>query len=115
MFPAGLINAGEALDETAKREFFEETGLTLELIHLSPARYVSVGIVNECVNVAFGYYSGTASKENQEDKEDAEIVFVDKAMAQKILNEEDVTIRSAQLLEHYFDLNPFMAISKKSL
>jgi ADP-ribose pyrophosphatase len=112
MFPAGLINAGEALDETAKREFFEETGLTLELIHLSPARYVSVGIVNECVNVAFGYYSGTASKENQED---TEIVFVDKAMAQKILNEEDVTIRSAQLLEHYFDLNPFMAISKKSL
>ncbi|MBS7528041.1 NUDIX hydrolase [Fusibacter paucivorans] len=113
MFPAGLINQGEELAATAKREFFEETGLSLELVHLSPARYVSVGIVNECVNVAFGYYSGIPSKQHQEDKEEAEIVFIDKAMAQKILAEEDVTIRSAQLLEQFFDLNPFMAKVKQ--
>jgi ADP-ribose pyrophosphatase len=108
MFPAGLVDPGESLENTAKREFFEETGMTLDLVLLSPARYVSLGIVNECVNVAFGYYSGTASKAHQEDKEDAEIVFVDKVMAQKILSEEDVPIRTAQLLEHFFDLNPFL-------
>ena len=109
MFPAGLSDLGEAIDIAAKREFYEETGMAFEMSYLSKARYVSLGIVNECVNVAFGHYTGQPSTEHQDDKEDAQVVFVDKIEAMRLLNEEDVPIRTAQLLEHFFDLNPFLS------
>jgi len=109
MLPAGLSDLGETTEMAATREFFEETGMTLEMAYLSKARYVSLGIVNECVNVAFGYYSGEPSTAHQDDKEDAEVVFVNREDAIDLLNEEEVPIRTAQLLEHFFNLNPFLS------
>jgi ADP-ribose pyrophosphatase len=109
MFPAGLSDLNETIDRAAAREFYEETGMTFEMTYVSKARYVSLGIVNECVNVAFGYYKGVPSTAHQDDKEDAEVVFVDKEEARRLLIKEDVPIRTAQLLEHFFDLNPFFS------
>ena len=47
-FPAGLIDPGEKFEESAKRELFEETGLTLlsieDVLHDS---YSAVGFSNE--------------------------------------------------------------------
>ena len=107
MFPAGLSDADEEMSKAAAREFKEETGMTFDCEYISKARFVSLGIVNEAVNVAYGYYHGEPTNAYQDDKEDAEIVFVNRDFAKKILENEDVPFRSAQLLEHFFRLNPF--------
>ncbi len=108
MFPAGLVEPGEAIETASMREFKEETGLDLDVVSVSPARYVSVGIVNERVNVAYGVYSGTPSKDYQTEHEEADILFVDKKEAVRILSEEEVSIRSALILESLYKLNPFV-------
>ncbi len=107
MLPAGLADREEDLSLTAEREFFEETGMKFECIHVQPPRYISVGIVNEKISVAYGYYSGTPSKINQEDNEDAEILIIDKEMAVEILENEEVTLRTALLLQEFYGLNDF--------
>lgn len=106
--PAGLIDPGESLVEASQREFKEETGLELSVDSIEKERYTSVGIINEKVNIAYGYFSGEPTKKYQENSEDAEIVIVDKAFAENILANEEVTIRSALLIENYFKLNRFM-------
>lgn len=108
MLPAGLADEEEDLSLTAEREFFEETGMKFECVHVQPPRYISVGIVNEKVSVAYGYYSGTPSKMNQEDNEDAEILIINREMAIQILENEEVTLRTALLLQDFYQLNDFL-------
>lgn len=108
MLPAGLADYDEGVEVTSCREFKEETGMTFEFVSKAPPRFASVGIINERVEIAFGYYSGTPSSDYQSDDEDAEVVLVDRNMAKHILENEDVAIRSALLLENFFGLNPFI-------
>ena len=108
MLPAGLCDANESIEITSAREFKEETGMSFEFVKASPPRYISVGIVNERIEVAYGYYSGTPSTEFLTDEEDAQVVLVDRDMAKNLLENEDVTLRTALLLEHFFGLNPFV-------
>jgi ADP-ribose pyrophosphatase len=108
VLPAGLIDEGESVAHAAIREFKEETGLSLKVHSVSKSRYVSVGIVNERINVVYGFYSGLPSKDFQSDSEDADIVFIDKNKARHILEFEDVPVRTAMLLENFFHLNTFM-------
>jgi ADP-ribose pyrophosphatase len=107
MLPAGLSDDDEPLEVTSVREFKEETGMDFEYVSKAPPRYASVGITNERVEIAFGYYSGEPSTAFQSDNEAAEILFVDREMAIQILENEDVSVRSALLLEHFFNLNKF--------
>lgn len=107
MFPAGLIDEGESIKEASIREFKEETGMQFFPEYVEKERYVSVGIVNERVNIVYGKYSGEPSKENQEDSEDAEILLIDSKEARRILDEEEVSIRSAMLLQNFFKIHPF--------
>ena len=107
MLPAGLSDGDELVEVTSVREFKEETGMDFEYVSKAPPRYASVGITNERVEIAFGYYSGEPSTAFQSDNEAAEILFVDREMAIQILENEDVSVRSALLLEHFFNLNDF--------
>lgn len=62
-FPAGLIDEGEKPEESAKRELWEETGLTLQTIEdIIPISYSAVGFSNE-TNVCV---VGTAAGEFRE-------------------------------------------------
>ena len=106
--PAGLIDSGEDVKKSAKREFKEETGLDIDVEYVEKERYTSVGIINEKVSVAYGYYSGTPSKEYQEATEDAEIEIIDKIKAKEIIENEEVSMRTALLIENFFKLNSFL-------
>lgn len=107
MLPAGLADADEPAEVTAVREFKEETGLDFEPVLVEPPRYLSVGIVNEKANVVYGYYSGQPSKAHQADNEDAEILFIGREEALRLLAEEEVSLRTALLLQDFFRLNSF--------
>ena len=48
-FPAGLVDKGETLEQTAIRELFEETGYIGEVFQISPRLYSSPGILSEAV------------------------------------------------------------------
>ena len=107
MFPAGLVNKDEDIKIGAVREFKEETGMDFQPVYVDRERYVSIGIINEKVNVLYGYFSGQPSKKFQDDNEEAEIFIIDKDEAIRILSEEEVSIRTAAILESFYKINPF--------
>ena len=58
-FPAGLIDPGETTEESAKRELWEETGLTLTHVDdVLDNSYSAVGFANERNITVFGKASG---------------------------------------------------------
>lgn len=48
-FPAGLVDAGETLEQTAVRELREETGYHGDVVQVLPLSYSSAGMSNEAV------------------------------------------------------------------
>ena len=106
--PAGLKDNNESIKLTSKREFKEETGMSFKYIDHSKAEYTSVGLSNEKVNIAYGYFSGKPTKEFQEESEDAEILIVDKEKVKKLLGKKEFCIRTRLILENFFNLNDFL-------
>ena len=69
-FPAGLIDPGETPEESAKRELWEETGLTL--IHIDDIldnSYSAVGFSNERNICVFGAAAGEFRKSTSDAEE----------------------------------------------
>lgn len=106
--PAGLADGNEPLENASIREFKEETGMKFEPVTIQKERYTSVGLSNEKVNIAYGYYSGKPSKKYQEASEDADILIIGKEEAKDILENKEVPIRTALLLQDFFKLNSFL-------
>ena len=50
-FPAGLADAGESIEETARRELLEETGFEGRITSIGPALCSSPGLTNELVSI----------------------------------------------------------------
>ena len=103
-FPAGLQDQGESTVDAAIREFKEETGLDLHPVGIDGPRYTSVGLSNERVSTVYGSYSGRFSTDYQESSESITPLLVDKKEALRLLEEEDVTIRTAYILRAFFQL-----------
>ena len=63
-FPAGLVNAGETVQEAARRELQEETGLTItRFIKISQPIYSSAGMTDESVAMVHVECNGIPSVE----------------------------------------------------
>ncbi len=90
-FPAGLIDPGENLIESAGRELFEETGLNLAKVYRhSPAIYSSAGITDEAIAMVFAEVSGVPSVRNTQDSEDIEVLLMDREEVRALLKRTDI-------------------------
>lgn len=64
-FPAGLIDAGETVEEAGRRELKEETGLDLmEILDIIPDSYSAVGFSNEKNQCVVGIAGGSFCPSN---------------------------------------------------
>ncbi|MDH4202869.1 MAG: NUDIX hydrolase [Phycisphaerae bacterium] len=85
-FPAGLIDDGETIESTVRRELKEETGLEVETIHhISPPIYSSAGMSDESCCMVLVTASGTPSTALNETHEQIEVLLYDVADIRALL------------------------------
>ncbi|RJP45615.1 MAG: NUDIX hydrolase [Desulfobacteraceae bacterium] len=76
-FPAGLVDGDESVTEAARRELYEETGLTLTRVHrVSPPIYSSSGMTDESVCMVYADCTGTPSNKANTASEDISALLV---------------------------------------
>ncbi|MBF0467979.1 MAG: NUDIX hydrolase [Desulfamplus sp.] len=86
-FPAGLMDKGEQIEETAARELREETGLDItSVIRTSPVIYSSSGMTDESIALVYVNCTGTPSVKWNEDSEDITVLMVSSKDAQELVS-----------------------------
>ena len=86
-FPAGLIDAGEKPEETAKRELKEETGLDLvEIIDVLPPSFASQGTSDEMMVIVIATVKGEITNSSFADEE-IEARWYDKSEVRKLIDD----------------------------
>lgn len=102
-FAAGLIDDGEDIAETVKRELKEETGLELVKInHVSRPVYSSAGMSDESCSMAIVEAEGTVSNQWLEDSEDIETLLMDVEQIRELLaSDKKISAKAWGLFYHY--------------
>ena len=102
-FPAGLVDNGESVEQAARRELMEETGLTVSrFIKVSPPIYSSAGMTDESIAMVYVECEGEPSNSANTDSELIEILFISPDEALDLLK--DTTLK--------FDAKAWLAISQ---
>lgn len=102
-FPAGLVDSGESVEQAARRELMEETGLTVSrFIKISPPIYSSAGMTDESVAMVYVECAGEPSNSANTDSELIEIQFISSNEAMDLLS--NTTLK--------FDAKSWLAISQ---
>ena len=84
-FPAGLIDPGETIEQTARRELQEETGLTVtRFLKISAPVYSSAGMTDESVAMVYVECEGQPSTAGNQDSELIEVRLVTRAQASQM-------------------------------
>jgi len=87
--PAGLVEEGDTIEETAKRELKEETNLELEsIVEKTPFMTNSAGLTNEVVSIVFAHAKGQINQDGNEQDEDIETFLMDKQEVQNLMKNE---------------------------
>lgn len=108
--PAGLIDPGESVKNTAIREMMEETGLTFTPVQceefLHRPHFSSAGMTDETNCTVYGTASGKPNLDHLEPNEDLSVCLVDKEEARRILKEENLSVKAYYLLLHFLQSKP---------
>jgi ADP-ribose pyrophosphatase len=90
-FPAGLLEQGENIEETVRREVLEETGLELVRIkRISTPLYSTSGMTDETVAMAFiDVRAGPGLAQSLEGSEDIEVLLLDFAQMCRLCDATD--------------------------
>jgi len=84
-FPAGLIDPGETIEQTARRELQEETGLIVtRFLKIGPPVYSSAGMTDESVSMVHVECDGQPSTAGNTGSELIEVQLVTRIMALKM-------------------------------
>ena len=103
-FPAGLVDPGESCEESARRELWEETGLTLTKIHrILPDSFNCVGITNEKSSVILGTAEGEFA-ESTSDEEEIECRWYTREEVRKLIECEAFSAR-VQMFCYFWSMN----------
>ena len=105
-FPAGLIDDGEDVAETVRRELKEETGLDLVKInHVSMPVYSSAGLTDESCVMVMVEADGEVSDEWLEDSEDIEVLLMDVDGIKELLSSSrKIAAKAWGTLYHYAEV-----------
>lgn len=99
---AGMIEAGETIEECIKRELHEETGLFVEeIVDILPSSYAAVGISDVQTIIAIVKVGGILTDEYLSDNEEIEAAFYSKEEVKKLLQTEKFSSR-AQVMAYFF-------------
>ena len=105
--PAGLIEEGESVEDAARRELKEETGLDLvSVIDILNPTFSSVGISNEKTQVVFCTAMGKIGG-NPEPDEEIECNWYSKDEVISLLNNENISMAARTQMLCYMWTLPF--------
>ena len=84
-FPAGLIDAGESIEQASRRELKEETGLDITRFNgISPSIYSSAGMSDESVAMVYVECDGNPSTAQNTGSEFIEIELISPSQASRL-------------------------------
>jgi ADP-ribose pyrophosphatase len=93
-FPAGLLEKGESVEESVRREMLEETGFdVIRYKRITPALYSTSGLSDESAAMAFiDVCSTPQSKQALEASEDIEVLLLDHAQVCQLCDNRSVCL-----------------------
>lgn len=99
---AGMLEAGETIEDCIARELYEETGLRLKTIQkILPPSFAAVAISDVTTYIAFVETEGSTFEDHSSENEQIEARFYTKEEVSKLLETEPFSSR-AQMAAYYF-------------
>lgn len=98
--PAGLVDKGENIIKSAKREILEEIGAKVKKIEKIADGFVSAGLTDE-TTMCFEAEIGELGSQHLEETEDISIKIIELNKLEKFINSHSFTLKSALLLKNF--------------